>query len=113
MTRDFKYIGLVILIAAIQPMVLTAQTHVSGIVRDKQSGELLIGASVYDPIKLSGTSTDNNGYFNLVVDRGSDSLIFTYVGYTSMAIPLYQSNDTILNVALLPGSNLYLLHLTD
>lgn len=106
MTQTLKYISLVILMAAIQPLVLTGQTHVSGIVRDSQSGELLIGASVYDPIQLNGTSTDNNGYFNLVVEKGSDSLIFTYVGYTSMAIPLYHSIDTILTVALLPGSDL-------
>lgn len=106
MKNAMRNIVLVIFFGMSLPVGLSAQTHVSGIVRDRESGELLIGANVFDPAKMIGTSTDNNGYFNLVVDRGSDSLIFTYVGYTSIAMQVYHLNDTILNVTLLPGSDI-------
>lgn len=101
-----RNIVLVVYFGLLLPMGLYAQIHVSGIVRDRMSGELLIGANVFDPVKMIGTSTDNNGYFNVVLDPESDSLVITYVGYTSVAIPKLQSHDTILNVTLLPGSDI-------
>ncbi|RLD48474.1 MAG: TonB-dependent receptor, partial [Bacteroidetes bacterium] len=82
------------------------QNRVAGIVRDGISGELLIGANVIDPIKKAGTATDNNGYFSLVMDRGSDSLLITYVGYAPVSVLLSSGKDTILNVFLQPGEDI-------
>jgi len=82
------------------------QNRVAGIVRDGISGELLIGANIIDPIKKAGTATDNNGYFSLVMDRGSDSLLITYVGYAPVSVLLNSRKDTILNVYLQPGEDI-------
>ncbi len=85
---------------------LNAQIHISGIVRDSESGEVLIGANVFDPESLQGTSTDNNGYFSIALKREIDSLWITYVGYTTGKLSLNSIRDTILIVSLVSGSSL-------
>lgn len=103
MHRILRIIGFVLLLEALLPPLLTAQTHVSGIVRDGRTGEFLIGAHVFDPVQSKGTSTDNNGYFSIVVDRGSDSLVLTYVGYAALAVPLRKVLDNVQNINMLSG----------
>lgn len=88
------------------PFVSVAQVHISGIVRDKESGEVLIGANVYDQGTLNGASTDNNGYFNLIFKEHIDTLLVSFVGYNPAMISLNRDKDTILNIELLPGSNI-------
>ena len=83
---------------------LQSQIHVSGIIRDANSKEVLIGANVYDPVKMDGTSSDNNGYFNLVVDKECDTILVTYIGYISQKINLSERHDTIITVLMNPGS---------
>lgn len=83
-----------------------AQIHISGIVRDKDSGEVLIGANVFDPASLHGTSTDNNGYFSLALRQEIDSLWITYVGYTTGKLSLIPLKDTVLNISLAFGTSL-------
>ncbi len=85
---------------------VNAQIHISGTVRDKESGEVLIGANVFDPESLHGTSTDNNGYFSMALNEEIDSLWITYVGYTAGKISLSSTKDTILIVSLKSGSSL-------
>ena len=41
---------------------------VSGFVKDKSTGEVLIGATVLDSASMNGTVTDNNGYFSFQAD---------------------------------------------
>jgi len=38
--------------------------RVSGFVKDKSTGEVLIGATVLDSSSMNGTVTDYNGYFS-------------------------------------------------
>ncbi len=61
--------------------VLYAQeVTVSGVVKDAQTGETLIGANiVYGP--TSGTVTDYDGKFTLKLPPGTYTLNFSYVGY--------------------------------
>lgn len=84
----------------------TAQRHVSGRVRDASTGEVLIGANVIDLFAKKGTATDNNGYFSMVLGPGSDSLLCSYVGYTSRLIRFSEGRDTLVQIALESGTNL-------
>lgn len=93
------------LMLSLSPFV-SAQVHISGIVRDSESGEVLIGANVFDPGSLNGTSTDNNGYFSMALKEEIDSLWITYVGYTTGKVSLFSAKDTILSISLISGSNL-------
>ena len=83
-----------------------AQTKISGLVRDKVSGEVLIGASVFDPVSMNGTATDNNGYYSLSLKHAADSIMVTYVGYSTYVIPTREMQDSILNIFLEPGASI-------
>ena len=53
------------------PLLSLSQTLISGKVRDKATGEAIIGAQVYYPAPAApiGTLSDSRGYFELKVDR--------------------------------------------
>ncbi len=65
---------------------LTAQVNVNGIVTD--GTEPLIGVSVQVPGTSSGTITDLDGRYELTVPAGSDSLSFSYIGYTTQQVAI-------------------------
>lgn len=54
---------------------------ISGIISDSATGEPLITAYVVDVNSGIGTSTNNYGYFNLVVPKGTVKLAYGYLGY--------------------------------
>jgi len=53
----------------------------SGYIRDAQSGEALIAATVYVKELQLGTQTNTYGFYSLTVPQGSYTVLFTYVGY--------------------------------
>lgn len=62
----------------------SAQTALSGYVRDQQNGEALIGATVAAPDFKTGTTSNAYGYFSLSLPASatdSVTLVFTYLGY--------------------------------
>ncbi|MDA3822483.1 MAG: carboxypeptidase-like regulatory domain-containing protein [Bacteroidales bacterium] len=105
--KRFASIKCILAIAGLTLSVLgISQQHVAGIIRDEGSGEVLIGANVFDPNGLNGSATDNNGYFNMVVGDNCDSLIVSYVGYKSLIVILTNKNDSIININLQQGSEI-------
>lgn len=72
----------------------------SGYLKDKASGEALIGATVYIPQLKTGVVSNPYGFYSVTVPQGSYSIIFTYIGYQpqSPVINLDQSKE--LNVHL-------------
>lgn len=68
------------------------QNSISGVVRDYNSGETIIGAVVYDSISKKGTITNSQGYFNLEI-RGQDKvvLIIKMIGYKDTVIQGFAS----------------------
>ncbi|MEP1151647.1 MAG: SusC/RagA family TonB-linked outer membrane protein [Balneola sp.] len=63
-----------------------AQYTVSGKVMDASSGEVLIGATIYDAASQSGTTTNINGDYTLEIPSGATSLRFSSVGYVTKNI---------------------------
>ncbi|MEX0823131.1 MAG: TonB-dependent receptor plug domain-containing protein, partial [Balneolaceae bacterium] len=64
------------------------QTDVSGRVIDADSGEPLIGVTVFVPGTNTGTTTDAQGRFSLTVPSDADVLAFSYVGYVRQEVDL-------------------------
>ena len=61
---------------------------VEGQVVDADTGEPLIGVTVFVVGTQAGTTTDENGQFNLSVPEGGETLAFSYVGYLRQEIPI-------------------------
>ncbi len=79
----------------------------SGRVTDAQTGEPLAGASIYNPQRRTGTTTNANGYYTLTQPNNVDfELVFSYVGYASKTHQLKLYGNRQLNVALEPGTTL-------
>ncbi|RPH33300.1 MAG: TonB-dependent receptor [Bacteroidales bacterium] len=68
----------------------------SGYLKDKKNGEMLIGATVYVKELNTGTTSNVYGFYSLSLPQGSYNLTFSYIGYTSRdeSIDL-QSNITL------------------
>ena len=79
----------------------------SGRVTDAQTGEPLAGASIYNPQRRLGTTSNANGYYTLTLPNNVDfELVFSYVGYASKTHQLKLYGNRQMNVALEPGTTL-------
>lgn len=63
---------------------LHAQSGIYGIIKDEDSGEVLVGAAIYNDSLQIGTVTDFNGYYNLPLKTGVYTIRFSYLGYTTI-----------------------------
>lgn len=72
-------------------------TQVTGTVKDAETGEALVGVSVTIKGKTLGAVTDVNGKFSIKM-AGTDVLLFRYISYTSVEVPL--NGKTTLDVKL-------------
>jgi outer membrane cobalamin receptor len=66
---------------------------ISGFLEDEETGERLIGASVYDKKSKRGTITNAYGFYSLTLTEGKADLIFSYLGYS----PIFHEIDLIEN----------------
>lgn len=75
---------------------------IHGIVKDSLSGEALIGASVYIEETRQGTTTNTYGFYSISQSAGNYTIIFSYVGYKTIRLPVTLNKETILDVHLTP-----------
>ncbi len=67
---------------------------ISGIIKDRATGEQLIGATVrIKELQQSGASTNSYGFYSLTAPEGEYTLLFTYIGYETIIrkVSLHQS----------------------
>lgn len=80
-------------------------THVRGTLTDKK-GEVLSFASVYVRGTSTGTTTNIDGLYDLVLEEGKYELVFQYVGYESkVELITLGKEDIELNIVLGPIAN--------
>ena len=61
-----------------------AQSGIYGVIKDIDSGEVLVGAAIYNDSLQIGTVTDYNGYYNLPLKTGIYTIRFSYLGYSTI-----------------------------
>ncbi len=83
----------------------TGQTRISGFVRDKSSGELLIGATVVNLDTRGGIVTDNNGFFSIDVNPPC-TIQFSFVGYKAAQIGIQSGDHKMVSIELETSTNL-------
>src|SRR5688572_4859544 len=73
----------------------------NGYVKDKFSGETLIGANVYlqsDP--ANGTVTNTYGFYSITLPSGVQNVVFSYVGYQAYTEQINLTENKSLNIDL-------------
>ncbi len=76
---------------------------ISGYIKDKSNGELLIGANVYIKATKTGTISNLYGFYSLTLDEGNYDIICNYIGFQITEISLNLNNNKILNIELEPS----------
>lgn len=70
----------------------------SGIVRNEENGEPILGAQVYVKKLDRGTVTDAYGHYVITLPRGGNEILFKYFGKRETTIPIMAYKDGSLNV---------------
>jgi iron complex outermembrane receptor protein len=68
--------------------ILAKNIQVNGIVIDTESQLPLTGVNVYLPGSSIGTTTDNDGYFELSVPDTATQILFQYIGYKTHVLTI-------------------------
>jgi hypothetical protein len=81
---------------------LLAQTNytISGYVQDNESGENLIGVSIYDKNTFKGTVTNQYGFYSLTLEEGKYDIIYSFIGLESVTKNIILTKDTRINISL-------------
>ncbi|MBK7937953.1 MAG: TonB-dependent receptor [Lewinellaceae bacterium] len=80
---------------------LVAQRQVSGRVTDAETGEPLVGASIFAVGTTTGAISDFDGRYRLSLPESVTGLRFTYTGYAEQVLALGASN--VVDVQMVPG----------
>ncbi len=88
-------------------LVFAQQKHtVSGSVKDRKTGEILIGASIFLlEQKGYGAVSNDYGFFSLTAPQGNYLMVISFSGYTSDTISLSLKNDIHKVISLMPGGS--------
>ncbi len=76
------------------------EVSVTGRVTDQETNEGIPGVNVLVKGTSKGTITDFEGKFSLAVPNGTDTLIFSYIGYSLQEVPI--ENRSVVDVILTP-----------
>jgi TonB dependent receptor-like, beta-barrel/CarboxypepD_reg-like domain/TonB-dependent Receptor Plug Domain len=104
--RDFTRIGFIIVLFSI-PFFAAAQSQhtISGTIKDKQSGELLIGATVIvKELKNVGASSNAYGFYSLTLPEGTYTILVQYLGYSTITDTINLDRDKTINFGLTSGT---------
>ncbi len=80
--------------------------NIKGVVLDKNTNKLLIGAHVYLKNSVNGNITNKKGEFHLKIkskESKNDSLIISHIGYTTTKIPLSKIKESNYVIHLSPN----------
>ncbi|MCP9610842.1 TonB-dependent receptor [Coprobacter tertius] len=86
---------------------------ISGTISDINSKEILINASLYSPSAHNGTSSNNYGFYSIVLPEGKNEIICSYIGYATVRKTVEIYKDTTLSWQLQPNAQLKEVVVTD
>ena len=94
-----RYIWMVVAFITGHQSIAQQKITLNGYVTDQESGEKLIGASVYVPSLREGVSTNQYGFYSITVPDSSE-LQFMFVGYATETRNVVFGQDSRIDVSL-------------
>ena len=79
-----KKVVILLVFMLLATLEIIGQTGIYGVIRDADSGEMLVGAAIYNDSLQKGTVTNYNGYYDFQIAPGKYKIRFSYLGYTTI-----------------------------
>ena len=79
-------------------VILAQTTSYTGTVKDAETGEGLVGVRVQIKDSAIGTITDMNGYFKLSSSERNITLVFNYLGYKTVSLPVGEKTSFVVEM---------------
>jgi hypothetical protein len=76
------------------------QYTISGTVTDVENLEVLIGANIYEPVTLNGTTSNNFGFYSLTLPSDTVEVRYSFVGYQATTLRFLLHRDTVIDMSL-------------
>lgn len=99
-------LSLLLLLLYLGSIAQVKKMTISGYVKEKGSGELLIGVNIYIQGTQTGTVSNTYGFYSLTIPVQEGILIYSYVGYKPYEVSVNFNSDTAINVILNPNVSL-------
>ena len=94
-----------LIIAWLTPNIISAQTSgktekytISGYIKDAQSGETLIGATVYINELQTGSNSNEYGFYSISIPPGQYTLEYSYIGFETKSQNIDLRENTTVNI---------------
>ena len=88
----------------LMPFLLQAQrVTLSGYIKDADSGEDLIYATIFSKEANAGAVSNEYGFYSLSLDKGIHNIVINYAGYSIKELVLDLQKDSSLNIKLSSG----------
>jgi len=84
----------------------TPRVTISGEITDRQSGEALIGATIYIEKLQSGTVTNTYGFYSISIEPGQYTLTYSFIGYETVKKTVQIKQNRTIDVELSPQQQL-------
>jgi len=78
----------------------TRKHTVHGYIKDAESSEVLIGASIYESASLSASEANQYGFYSITMPEDTVALQFSFVGYEPQRVRFFMDHDTVVQVRL-------------
>ncbi len=96
-----KFIFLLTIIFCANFVFAQKKYTISGYIKDSNTGEDLISATIYNAQSPpEGTVSNNYGFYSLSLPEGQQQLTFSYVGYNDIIVDFLLTKDTAINTNL-------------
>lgn len=106
-TPSIGHIYFLVILSCFNPTNMLAANHaVRGYIYDQNSGETLLSGSVYDLKSNKGTTSNNFGFYSMILPDGEVEIRCSYLGYQTKIHKFNLLNDTTLTILLQPSNEL-------
>jgi len=79
---------------------------ISGKIKDKTSGEELIGAIVFIKELKTGTVSNNYGFYSITLQQGEYNIVVSYIGYSSIEKTISLEKNVVYNFEMEPVASM-------
>ncbi len=99
-----RILGLIVLSVFIKSTFADDNITLSGYVKSAETGEGLIGSTIYIEELKTGTATNAYGFYSLTIPKGKYTIRYSFIGYENVSAPTELLVSNTKNIELQPAS---------